>query len=406
MLKTTLLLLILSTVPAALAAAANAPVPFPVRDLPDSGRQPVGRNKSSQFRQLDLLEAGENPCRNCADLFRPTYLASFPGTLAAAANAPDARLDPAVWRELEQAVFDQVNSLRTHPARYADQVLVPLKKTMVRYPDDVKLPFQGYKLIFDPAERDDHVLVTEGGREQTTAAVLDEAIAALRASPPLAALQRDPVLNKSARFNSQEFGTSDAQRTAHVDSLGRGPSARMAAFGLTRRMREDWTAFLAGLNDRSERIVRVYQEDATHFIVELPEGGGYKCRSVPESFAKFIAAHGQAVKIPELDQPGHQCLVRVDRKTRKLSCGAAAIDYPLRMPMTGENVVWGSWSRKSAARGLVSWWLLDPGLPGRSHRKILLDSDFRCGGVGCVWSAARGWVATFDASSEPWEETR
>ena len=170
-------------------------------------------------------------------------------------------------------------------------------------------------------------------------------------------------------------------------------------------MREDWTAFQAGLNDKSERIVRVYQEGDSYYNVELPEGGGYKCRSVPESFAKFIAEHGQAVTIPELDQPGHECLVRVDRKTRQLSCGTAAIDYPLRMPWTGENVVWGSWSRKSAVRGLVSWWLLDPGLPGRGHRKILLDSDFQYCGVGCTWSTARGWVATCDVSSEPWEET-
>ena len=277
---------------------------------------------------------------------------------------------------------------------------------MTRYPEDTALPFQGNRLVFDPAEPDDHVLVTEGGTEQTTAAVLDEAIAALKAASLLAVLRRDPVLDAPARFNSLEFATSSAKRTAHVDSLGRSPSARMAAFGITRRMREDWTAFQAGLNDKSERIVRVCQEGDIYYIVELPEGGGYKCRSVPEGFFKFIVQHGQAVTIPELDQPGHQCLVRVDRKTRKLSCEAATIDYPLRMPFTGENVVWGEWSRKSAARGLVAWWVLDPGLPGRGHRKILLDGDFQYGGVGCAWSAARGWVATFDASSEPWEEAR
>jgi hypothetical protein len=287
---------------------------------------------------------------------------------AAAQTAPDSRADPAVWRELEQEVCDQINLLRNSPALYADRVLAPLKKTMTRYPEDAKLPFQGNKLIFDPADPDDHVLITEGGTKETTVAVLDEAIAALQASPRLAALRRDPVLDKAARFNSQEFATAGDKRTAHVDSLGRGPSARMAAFGVTRRMRDDWTAFQAGLNDTPERIVRVYKEGAIYYLVELPEGGGYKCRSVPESFAKFIAEHGQAVTIPELDQPGHECLVRVDRKTRQLSCGTAAIDYPLRMPWTGENVVWGSWSRKSAARGLVSWWLLDPGLPGRGHR--------------------------------------
>lgn len=331
---------------------------------------------------------------------------TVPAAPAAAVHASDARSDPSVWREIEQAVFGQINSLRANPGRYADQVLVPLRKSMVRHPEDPKLPFQGYKLIFDPAVPDDQVLVTEGGTEQTTAAVVDEAIAALRASPVLAALRRDSVLDQAARFNSQEFSTAGAQRTAHVDNQGRGPSARMAAFGCTRRMREDWTAFLAGLNDHSERLIRVYQEDGTHYLVELPEGGGYKCRSVPERFAKFVAEHGQAVRIPQLDQPGHQCLVRVDRQNRKLSCGAAAIDYPLRMPITAENVVWGGWSQKSAARGLVTWWLIDPGLPDRSHRKILLDSDFQYAGVGCAWSAARGWVATVDVSSEPWEESR
>jgi uncharacterized protein YkwD len=323
---------------------------------------------------------------------------------ADAQNAAD-KANPAVWRELEQEVFDQINLLRSNPARYADQVLVPLKKTMTRHPEDATLPFQGTKLIFDPSDPDDHVLVTEGGSAETAAAVLDEAIAAFRASPRLAALGRDAVLDKAARFNSLEFATAGDKRTAHVDSLGRAPSARMAAFGITRRMRDDWAAFQAGLNDKSERIVRVYKEDAIYYLVELPEGGGYKCRSVPESFAKFIAEHGQAVTIPQLDQPGHECRVRVDRRTRRLSCGAAAVDYPLRMPMTAENVVWGSWSRKSAARGLVSWWLLDPGQPGRGHRKILLDGDFQYGGVGCAWSAARGWVATCDFSSEPWEET-
>lgn len=323
---------------------------------------------------------------------------------AATLEAADARRERAVWLEMEQEIFHQVNLLRTDPARYADQVLTPLKQTMTRWPKDPALPFQGNKLIFDPAEPDDHVLVTEGGTEQTTAAVLDEAIAALKASPQRAALRRDAVLDKAARFNSQEFAVAGAERTAHVDRLGRGPGARMAAFGATRQMQEDWTAFLAGLNDQAERIVRVCQEGPLYYKVELPEGGGYRCRSVPERFATFIATHGQAVTIPELDQPGHECQVRVDRKTRQLSCGEFTIDYPLRMPVTGENVVWGSWSRKSAARGLVSWWLLDPGLPDRGHRKILLDGDFHYVGVGCVWSAARGWVATCDFSSEPWLE--
>jgi uncharacterized protein YkwD len=322
---------------------------------------------------------------------------------AEAQNGEVKKADPAIWRELEQEIFDQINSLRTNPAAYTERVLAPLKKTMARYPEDAKLPFQGYRLIFDPTETDDQVLVTEGGTEQTTAAVLDEAIAALKASPKLAALTRDPVLDQAARFNSAEFATAGAKRTAHVDSLGRSPSERMAAFGATRRMRDDWAAFQAGLNDKSERVVRVCQEGSTYYVVELPDGGGYRCRSVPESFVKFIAEHGQAVIIPELNQPGHECLVRVDRRTRKLSCGDAAIEYPLRTPFTAENVVWGAWSRKSAALGLVSWWILDPGLPDRGHRKILLDDDFQYAGVGCAWSAARGWVATFDASSEPWE---
>lgn len=331
------------------------------------------------------------------------FLLCWVPSFADAQNDNTRLSDPAVWRELEQEILDQINFLRSNPTAYAEQVLIPLKTTMTRYPEDASLPFQGMKLIFDPSHRDDHVLVTEGGTEQTAAAVLDEAITALKASPQLRPVTRDPVLDKAARFNSEEFAVAGTKRTAHVDSLGRRPAARMAAFGLTRRMREDWAAFQAGLNERSERIVRVCEEDGTYYIVELPEGGGYRCRSVPESFVTFIAEHGQAVTIPELEQAGHQCVVRVDRSTRKLYCGTASIDYPLRLPVTGENVVWGAWSRRCAARGLVAWWVLDPGILDRGHRLILLDADFLYGGVGCAWSAARGWVATFDASSEPWE---
>jgi len=322
---------------------------------------------------------------------------------ADARSADGSKSDPALWRELEREVFDQINFLRSNPAAYAEQVLVPLKTTMTRYPEDASLPFQGYKLIFDPSHRDDQVLVTEGGTEETAAAVLDEAITVVKASPKLRPLTRDPVLDEAARFNSEEFAVAGTTRTAHIDSLGRRPAARMAAFGLTRRMREDWTAFQAGLNERSERLVRVYEEDGTYYLVELPKGGGYRSRSVPESFGKFITEHGQAVTIPELKQPGHQCLVRVDRTTRKLHSGTASVDYPLRLPITGENVVWGAWSRRRAARGLVAWWVLDPGILDRGHRVILLDADFQYGGVGCAWSAARGWVATLDVSSEPWE---
>jgi uncharacterized protein YkwD len=322
---------------------------------------------------------------------------------ADAQSEDGANSDPAVLRALEQEVFDQINFLRSDPTAYAEQVLVPLKKTMTRYPEDAALPFQGYKLIFDPSHRDDQVLVTEGGTEKTAAAVLDEAIAAVSASSKLRLLTRDPVLDRAARFNSEEFAFAGTTRTAHVDSLGRRPAARMAAFGLTRRMREDWTAFQAGLNERSERIVRVYEEDGTYYLVELPEGGGYRSRSVPESFGKFIAEHGQAVTIPQLEQPGYQCAVRVDRTTRKLYRGTASVDYPLRLPVTAENVVWGAWSRRRAARGLVAWWVLDPGILDRGHRLILLDADFQYCGVGCAWSAARGWVATLDVSSEPWE---
>ena len=165
---------------------------------------------------------------------------------AAAQNAPDSRADPAVWRELEQGVFDQINLLRTNPALYADQVLASLRKTMTRYPEDAKLPFQGNKLIFDPADPDDHVLITEGGTKETTVAVLDEAIAALQASPRLAALRRDPVLDKAARFNSQEFATAgaNARRTSTVwdaaPARGWPPLASRDACGKTgRRSRPD-----------------------------------------------------------------------------------------------------------------------------------------------------------------------
>ena len=37
----------------------------------------VGRNKSAQFRHCQLPEKHENPCRNGAYLFRPTFCLAF-----------------------------------------------------------------------------------------------------------------------------------------------------------------------------------------------------------------------------------------------------------------------------------------------------------------------------------------
>ena len=42
--------------------------------LPDPAAARVGRSKSAQFRQCELPGNGENFCRNCADLFRPSFL--------------------------------------------------------------------------------------------------------------------------------------------------------------------------------------------------------------------------------------------------------------------------------------------------------------------------------------------
>ncbi|HUG70501.1 MAG TPA: hypothetical protein VMM76_22315 [Pirellulaceae bacterium] len=135
-------------------------------------------------------------------------------------------------------------------------------------------------------------------------------------------------------------------------------------------------------------------------MVELPSRGGYRYRIVDEAFGKFLAEHGQKATIPRLVKAGFELEVLVEPEARLLRSGEAGITYPLQVPMHGENVVWGPWSRKLAARGLVCWWILDPGIPDRGHRHLLLEPKIRFCGIGCTWSRRKGFVATFDATDE------
>lgn len=322
--------------------------------------------------------------------------------LAQAQPAGDRWTDPAVWRELEAELLAEINLLRGDPAGYANKVLVPLNKAMLRVPENAQEPFEGYKLVFNRQEPSDYILITEGGTEQSVKAVLDEAIAALKAAPKLPILARNPVLDEAARFNSRDFAAAGGKRNAHVDSLGRASGARISAFGATRDALRTWERFTKRLDDKSQTVIRVFHEDDRYYLVELREKG-LRYWSVPDLFGKFIVDRGQKATIPLLDKPGHECRVRVDVAQRTLHAGDAVIGYPWQLPLYGENVVWGDWSRGTAARGLVGWWLLDPGIPDRGHRKILLDADFKHGGIGCTWSAATGWVATLDVSAEPLE---
>jgi uncharacterized protein YkwD len=313
------------------------------------------------------------------------------------------RSDPEAWRELEAEMLREINLLRSQPADYATKFLLPLKQAMVRVPEDRQQPFQGYKFVFNSKELSDYIVVAEGGSERTAGAVLDEAMASLQAAPKLGTLGRNVVLDRAARFNACDFAASGKKRNAHVDSLGRAPGARISAFGATRDALRSWERLTKSLNGHSQTVVRVFQEDGRYYLVELRDNG-YRYWSVPDSFGKLIADQGREATIPLLGKPGHECTVRVHLAKRALQAGDAVMAYPWPMPIHGENVVWGDWSRRMAARGLVCWWLLDPDRPDRGHRKILLDPDFKYCGIGCTWSAAKGWVATLDLSAEPLEE--
>lgn len=347
-----------------------------------------------------------------SELLRPWYLyllalglATMPLPLFGQAGVGDFR-DPTIWREVEEEMLAEINFLRSQPSQYADEVLAPLKQKTIRVPEDESEELQGYRVFLEDADAIDYIEIGEGKTPEAALAVVDEAIAALKAAPKLETLTQDDVLEKAAQFMARDFLGGGPRRNPHVDSRRRNAGQRLAAFGTSRDALNDWQIFKRSLNEESETLLHVYEREGTFFRVLYPPRGRYLYRyySVPKKFAKFISDHGEALTLPHVDKPGHACLVKVDPKTRTLQCGKATAPFPIALPIYGENIAWGPWSRPWAARGLVCWWLLDPGVPSRSHRECLLDPDFRYCGVGCAWSADLGWAATFDASSEPFVE--
>jgi hypothetical protein len=313
---------------------------------------------------------------------------------------PQQRLsEPATWREVESEMFVEINRLRSDPAAYAEEVLQPLKATLKRIPKDPDEPYKASRIFLsdDPI---DYLEIPEGESTEEALAVIDEAIEALRATASLVELKRNDQLDRSARWFSDDFLGATEERAPHVDSLGRLPAARISTFGATSRAIAQWDRFKSGVNEQGDAMIRVFKKEEDYFFVELPSRGGYRYRYVDEAFGKFVAEHGKEATIPRLDKAGFELEVHVDSQTRLLHSGEASIAYPLQVPAHGENVVWGPWSRKLAARGLVCWWVLDPGIADRGHRHTLLEPTIRYCGLGCTWSRRKGFVATFDATDE------
>ena len=315
--------------------------------------------------------------------------------------------DPATWREIEAEMFAEINRLRSDPATYAEEVLLPLKATLRRIPKETEQPYEASRILLsdDPI---DYIEIPEGESTEEALAVIDEAIEALKATPKLAELKRNDPLDLAARWFSDDFLGATEEREPHVDSLGRLPAARISTFGATERALAQWSRFDAQASEQGQITVYVFKEvkgeedkqEDEYYFVDLPSRGGYRYRSVDEAFGKFVAEHGKEVTIPRLDKAGFELEVLVDSETRMLRSGEASIAYPLQVPAHGENVAWGPWSRQQAARGLVVWWLLDPGIPDRGHRHTLLEPTIRYCGLGCTWSRRKGFVSTFDVTDE------
>ncbi|MEO8494091.1 MAG: hypothetical protein ABI614_03405 [Planctomycetota bacterium] len=307
--------------------------------------------------------------------------------------------DPVTWREIEAEIFAEINRLRSDPAAYAEEVLLPLKATLRRIPKDIEEPYKASRVLLsdDPI---DYLEIAEGEDAESALAVIDEAIEALQATPKLAELKRNEPLDLAARWFSDDFLRAAEIGKPHVDSLGRLPAARISVFGATQPALAEWDRFRARVNAAGRITVYVFKEEDNYFFVDLPARSGYRYRSIGEAFGKFVAEHGKEVTIPRLDKAGFELEVLVDPETRMLGHGDATIGFPLRVPMHGENIVWGAWSRRLAARGLVCWWVLDPGIPDRGHRHTLLIPEIRYCGIGCTWSQRKGFVATFDATDE------
>ena len=308
--------------------------------------------------------------------------------------------DPATWREVEAEMLAEINHLRSDPAAYAEQVLQPLKETLRRIPKDPEQPYEASRILLsdDPI---DYIEIPEGESADEALAVIDEAIEDLKATPKLAELKRNEPLDLAARWFSDDFLRAADDRAPHLDSLGRMPAARISMFGATERAIAQWKRFLARAGDEGRITIYVFEQEEDYFVVDLPQRGGHRYRSVDEAFGKFAKEHGQEATIPRLDKAGFAVEVMVDAETRLLRVGEASIAYPLPVPAHGENVVWGPWSRQLAARGLVCWWILDPGVPDRGHRHTLLEPTIRHCGVGCIWSRRKGFIGTCDVTTEP-----
>lgn len=301
---------------------------------------------------------------------------------------------------LENQIFAEINLLRSDPDDYARRFIAPLKNRLVRLPREADEPFLEFRAYLVGGTKVDYLTLDEGGSEETARAVLDETIEALQAAPKLSQLQRNAVLDRSARFYSHDFLNGGKKRDPHIDSLGRKPGARIGSFGGSRDSLAGWKRFVDALPCDSTAVARVFKQDDRYFWLAFSGSNAYRYWSVPDSLGEFVARHGMPATLARLDKPGFECAIKVDRKTRTLHHDDAHVPYPFLMPIYGENVTWGQWSQATAARGLVFWWLFDPGILDRGHRKMLLDPDFKFAGVGCARSRSVGWVATLDACAE------
>ena len=308
--------------------------------------------------------------------------------------------DPAIWKEVESEMHEEINLLRRDPADYATKFIEPLKASLRRIPKDPEKEYKASRILLsdDPI---DYIEISEGDSQEDALAVIDEAIDALQQSPKLIELKRIEPLDAAARWYSDDFMRSTKELEPHTDSLGRKPGARISAFGATEIALRRWKRFRTNALEQGEATLHLFKEEDEYFLVDLPTRGGYRYRSVSEAFGKFVEDRGESVTIPRIDKEGIKLNVVVDPDSRLLRIGEDTIDYPLEVPGYGENIVWGPWSRKLAARGLVCWWILDPGVPDRGHRGLLLEPELRFCGVGCTWSRRKGFVATLDATTDP-----
>lgn len=304
-----------------------------------------------------------------------------------------------IWLAVERELLAEINFLRTEPERYVAEVLKPLTDTAKRVPRDESKEFEAFR-VYLSNDRIDYIELNEGDTPDDALATLDEAIEAVTKSKPSTTLARNDVLDEAARFFSRDYMQATKRRPPHIDSLGREPATRIATFGTTKRLMADWQALQSRVADKGEVTVRVFEEGDSYFLVELPARGGYSYRYVARSCGEFVAKHGQVLTIPRVKKEGHEARLLIDVETRTLTKGDESIPYPIALPTHGENIVWGAWSRKLAARGLVCWWVIDPGIASRGHRKLLLDPDFKFCGIGVTWSHKTGWVATLDVAAE------